>query len=107
MGSGIEVSRARQRVLELLLRHRLPGAFNDCEFANAGALLSYASRASLGYGTERKAEYVDKALRGISPAELPVERSSSYEMAINMKTAKTLGLTIPASSLGRVDVVIE
>lgn len=107
MGSGIPVFRARQRVADLLLHHHLPGAFHDREFTDAGALFSYGSTMSAGYATARLAEYVDRILRGTSPAELPVERPSAYELILNLRTAKELGLRVPRSFLARADEIID
>jgi putative tryptophan/tyrosine transport system substrate-binding protein len=75
------------------------------EAAEAGALMAYSVRLTEQF--RRAALYVDKILRGASPATLPVESPSQYELVINMKTAKALGLTIPPSLLLRADQVIE
>jgi putative ABC transport system substrate-binding protein len=75
------------------------------EYAEAGGLMSYS--AGLSEQFRRAARYVDKILRGASPATLPVEAPSQYELVINVTTAKALGLTIPPSLLQRADQVIE
>jgi putative ABC transport system substrate-binding protein len=95
----------RQRVTELARERRLPGMYSTREDAEAGGLMSYSARLSEQF--RRAALYVDKILRGASPATLPVEAPSQYELVINLKTAKALGLTIPPSLLLRADQVIE
>lgn len=106
--AGAHVLAARQRIAEFALRHRLPTAYPSHEHVEAGGLLSYAPPPSeLAAMGERSVAYVDRILRGAKPAELPVERPSRYELVINAKTAKALGLTIPQSLLVRADRVIE
>jgi putative ABC transport system substrate-binding protein len=95
----------RQRVAELAREHRLPTMCSTREAAEAGGLMSYSVRLSEQF--RRAALFVDKILRGASPATLPVESPSQYELVINLKTAKALGLTIPQSLLLRADQVIE
>jgi putative ABC transport system substrate-binding protein len=95
----------RQRVAQLAREHRLAGMYSTREFAEAGGLMSYSARLSEQF--RRAAIYVDKILRGASPATLPVEAPTHYELVINLKTAKALGLTIPPSLLQRADQVIE
>src|SRR5262249_24100366 len=95
----------RQRVAELALEHRLPAMCSTREAAEAGALMAYSVRLSEQF--RRAAIYVDKILRGASPATLPVESPTQYELVINLKTAKALGLTIPQSLLLRADQLIE
>jgi putative ABC transport system substrate-binding protein len=95
----------RQRVAALAREHRLPGMYSTREYAEAGGLMSYS--APLSEQFRRAAIYVDKILRGASPATLPVEAPSQYELVINVTTAKALGLTIPQSFLLRADQVIE
>ena len=95
----------RQRVAALAREHRLPGMYSLREFTEAGGLMSYSARISEQF--RRAAIYVDKILRGASPATLPVESPSQYELVINLKTAKALGLTIPQSLLVRADQLIE
>jgi putative ABC transport system substrate-binding protein len=79
--------------------------YSTREYAEAGGLMSYSARLSEQF--RRAAIFVDKILRGASPATLPVEAPSQYELVINLKTAKALGLTIPPSLLLRADQVIE
>jgi putative ABC transport system substrate-binding protein len=93
------------RIVDLAARHRLPGIFVWREFVEAGGLMSYGpSRADM---YRHLASYVDKILRGAKPGDLPVEQPTKFELVINMKTAKALGLTIPPSLLLRADQVIE
>jgi putative ABC transport system substrate-binding protein len=95
----------RQRIAELAREHRLAGMYSTREYAEAGGLMSYSARLSEQF--RRAAIYVDKILRGASAGTLPVEAPSHYELVINAKTAKALGLTIPPSLLQRADQVIE
>jgi putative ABC transport system substrate-binding protein len=95
----------RARVADLALKHRLPGMFGGKESVEAGGLMSYYS--NLNDMARRAAIYIDKVLKGVKPADLPVEQASRYELVINLKTAKALGLAIPESFLLRADVVIE
>jgi putative ABC transport system substrate-binding protein len=95
----------RARIAELALKHRLPGMFGGKESVEAGGLMSYYS--NLNDMARRAAIYIDKILKGVKPANLPVEQASRYELVINLKTAKALGLTIPESLLARANEVIE
>jgi putative ABC transport system substrate-binding protein len=95
----------RERVTELARERRLPGMYSTRESAEAGGLMSYSARLSEQF--RHAAIYVDKILRGARPATLPVESPSLYELVLNLKTAKALGLTIPPSFLLRADQVIE
>ena len=95
----------RKRIADLALNHRLPTMVGGREYAEAGGLLSYAVRYPDLF--RRAASYVDKILRGAKPADLPVEQPTTFELIINLKTAKALGLTIPRSLLQRADQVIE
>jgi putative tryptophan/tyrosine transport system substrate-binding protein len=95
----------RRRVVLLAREHRLPGLYSLREFTEAGGLMSYSVRLSDQF--RRAAVYVDKILRGASPATLPMEPPSGYELVINLTTAKALGLTIPQTLLLRADQVIE
>jgi putative ABC transport system substrate-binding protein len=90
---------------QLASKHRLPAIYARKEFAESGGLLAYGPSFSDIY--RRAAAYVDKILRGATPAELPVEQPTKFEFVINLKTAKALGLTIPPSLLLRADQVIE
>jgi putative tryptophan/tyrosine transport system substrate-binding protein len=92
-------------ILDLAVKHRLPAMYGGPEVVNAGGLMSYGPGFSDQY--RRAATYVDKILRGMKPADLPVERPMKFELVINLKTAKQIGLTIPQSVLYRVDRVIQ
>jgi putative tryptophan/tyrosine transport system substrate-binding protein len=95
----------RNRILELVEQNRIPAIHSDQEWAEAGGLISYdANRADL---FRRAAVYVDKILKGAKPADLPVEQPIKFELVINLKTAKTLGLTIPPTVLHQADRVIK
>jgi len=95
----------RQRVAELAREHRLPGIYSLREFTEAGGLMSYSARLTEQF--RRAAVFVDKILRGASPATLPVESPSQYELVINLKTAKALELTIPPALSVRADELIQ
>jgi putative ABC transport system substrate-binding protein len=90
---------------ELALRHRLPSLFGPKHNVEAGGLMSYSPRRSDLY--QRGAVFVDKILRGARPADLPVEQATTFDLVINMKTAKTLGVTIAPSVLARAAEVLE
>jgi ABC-type uncharacterized transport system substrate-binding protein len=87
------------------LKHRLPGMFGVREYVEAGGLISYG--ANLNDLTRRAATYIVKILKGTNPAELPVEQASKYQLVINLRTAKAIGLTVPPTLLARADEVIE
>jgi ABC-type uncharacterized transport system substrate-binding protein len=90
---------------KLTAKNRLPAMYARREFAEAGGLLAYGPRFSDNW--RRAAHFVDKILKGAKPADLPVEQPTKFELGINLKTAKALGLTIPPSLLARADQVIE
>jgi ABC-type uncharacterized transport system substrate-binding protein len=98
-------SSQRQRIVDLAAKHRLPGIFYSRDYAEAGGLLSY--NANIADMRRRLATYVDKILKGAKPGDLPIEQPTKFEMVINLKTAKALGLTVPQSILLRADHVIE
>jgi putative tryptophan/tyrosine transport system substrate-binding protein len=94
------------RIADLAVRHRLPSMFGSTtELAMVGGLMAYGPSSVDNY--RRAATYVDKILKGSRPADLPVEQATKFELIINLKTAKALGLTIPPSLLARADQVIE
>jgi putative ABC transport system substrate-binding protein len=95
----------RRRITELALRHRLPSVFQWRDYAEAGGLMSYGPN-PLDL-IRHAARYVDKILKGARPADLPVEQASTFELVVNLKTAKSLGLTVSPSLLLRADAVIE
>ncbi len=95
----------RHRIADLAAKHRLPATYTLREYPESGGLFSYG--ASLPDLYRRAATYVDKILRGAKPGDLPVEQPTKFEMVINLKTAKALGLTIPQSILIRADEVIQ
>ncbi len=95
----------RGQIAEMSLRNRLPAAAPQKEYADAGFLLTYGADVPDLY--RRLAGFVDKILKGAKPADLPVEQPTKFELVINLKTAKALGLTIPPTLLARADAVIE
>jgi putative ABC transport system substrate-binding protein len=95
----------RARILEFALKRRLPTFAHTRTFADSGVLLTYG--ASQADGFRRAAGYVAKLLNGAKPAELPIEQPTTFELVINLKTARDIGLTIPPSLLARADEVIE
>jgi putative ABC transport system substrate-binding protein len=90
---------------ELALQHRLPTMVTYSAYVHAGGLMAYGPSQTEQY--RRAASYVDKILKGAKPGDLPVEQPTKFELVINLKTAKALGLTIPQSLLGRADEVIQ
>src|SRR5262249_31895316 len=96
---------SRPQIVALALDARLPTIFGERENVDAGGLLSYGPHIADLY--RRAADHVDKILRGAKPGEIPIEQPIKFELVINLKTAKALGLTIPAALLARADEVIE
>ena len=96
---------ARRSLVELAAKTRLPAVYPFMEDVEAGGLMSYGPSFLDSY--RRSAAYVDKILKGTKPADLPVEQPTKFELVVNLKTAKVLGLTISPSVLGRADQVIE
>ena len=96
---------ARKQVVELATKYRLPAVYHAREFVEIGGLMSYGP--SLNYQFRRASVYVDKILKGAKPGDLAVEQAAKFELVINLKTAKALGLPIPPSLLLRADDVIE
>src|SRR5262249_49865245 len=103
-GQGMSPA-ARQQLLEFAVRNRLPTMFQNPEYVPAGGLMSYSPNREEMF--RNAATYVDKILKGAKPADLPIEQPTKFELVINLKTAKALGLTIPPSVLTRADEVIQ
>jgi putative ABC transport system substrate-binding protein len=95
----------RNQLARLAVIHRTPAMFEFREFAEAGALMSYG--ADIADTLRSAAAMVDKLLKGVKPSEIPFEQPTKFDLVINLKTAKILGLTIPPSLLQRADQVIE
>ena len=95
----------RQLIPALAAKHKLPAVYPARDFVTSGGLISYAADFIDQY--RRAASYVDRILRGEKPADMPVQAPTKYELVINLKTAKALNLTVPASVLARADEVIE
>ncbi len=95
----------RKQVVDLAIKHRLPAAYTRPEFAEAGGLMYYGANYNDLF--RRAATYVDKILKGAKPADLPVEQPTKFELIINLKAAKQIGLTVPPKVLARADRVIR
>jgi len=95
----------RQRIADFAVRNRLPTIYPWREAAEAGGLVTYGTNPA--YNFRRAASFVDRILKGAKPGDLPVEQPTKFELVINLKTAKALGLTIPPSLLGRADEVLQ
>ena len=105
VGNDSVLIASRQRVTELAAKHRLLTIYSSREYVDAGGLIAYAAHYPDLY--RRAAAYVDKIFKGAKPADLPVEQPTKFELAVNLKTAKAIGLTIPPTLLARADEVIE
>ena len=97
--------RNRPKILEFAAKHRLPAMYGFREAVDAGGLVSYGS--NLQEQNYRTAFFVDKILKGAKPADMPIEQPTRFELIVNLRTARTMGLTIPPSILGRADAILE
>ena len=103
--SGPSFFSERQRLAELALKHRLPSMYSQSEFVDVGGLLSYGP--SYPGLFRQAAHYVDKILKGANPGDLPIEQPTTFELVINLKTARALGVTLPNQTLLRADRSIQ
>src|SRR4029434_8446780 len=104
-GGGQLMNANRKRIADLALKSRLPSVYGTREYVEAGGLMSYG--ADQADSSQRVAYYVDRILKRAKPADLPVEQPTKFELVINLKTAKQIGVTIPQSVLGRADEIIQ
>jgi len=95
----------RKQMVDIAAKRRLPATYPQVEFVEAGGLMSYG--VSQNDLSRRAATYVDKIFKGAKPGDLPVEQPTKFELALNLKTAKQIGLTIPPNVLARADRVIK
>jgi putative ABC transport system substrate-binding protein len=95
----------RRHIIERAANHHLPAIYESMEFVGSGGLISHGADVQDIY--RRAAGLVNKILKGAKPTDLPVEGPTRFDLAVNLKTAKALGLTIPPSLLGRADQLIE
>src|SRR5437762_1235546 len=102
---GRAATRHRDQIIALAARHQLPAIYPYRYFATAGGLISYGPDSIDQY--RRASAYIDRILKGEKPADLPVQSPTKYETVLNLKTAKVLGLDVPATVLARADEVIE
>jgi putative ABC transport system substrate-binding protein len=103
--AGVQTAVHRNLIITLAARHKLPAVYSNHGFTTDGGLISYGADFVDQY--RRAAGYVDRILRGEKPADLPVQAPTRYELVINLKTAKALGITVPQTLLARADEVIE
>jgi putative ABC transport system substrate-binding protein len=105
MTAGASSAVHRNLVIALAARHKLPAVYSNADFVTGGALISYGPNFVDQY--RRAAAYVDRILKGEKPADMPVQAPTKYELAINLKTARALGIAVPPTLLARADAVIE
>jgi putative ABC transport system substrate-binding protein len=103
--SGAINNTNRKRIVAIAVKNRLPGVYHESQFVDDGGLLSYGP--NLAGMFRRGAYFVDRILKGAKPSDLPVEQPTKFELIINLKTAKQIGLTIPPNVLARADRVIK
>jgi putative ABC transport system substrate-binding protein len=103
--SGLVITSYGKRIANFALKSRLPSMYSDREAVDAGGLMYYGANLADSY--RRVAYYVDRILKGAKPADLPVEQPTKFELVINLKTAKQIGVTVPQSLLYRADRVIR
>jgi putative ABC transport system substrate-binding protein len=108
VGATITFFRQRDKIVGLAARYRLPAMYESRPFVELGGLVSFGT-SSTEYGrlARRNIALIDMILKGAKPADLPIEEPTKFELVINLKTAKALGLTIPPSVLARADQIIE
>ncbi len=105
VASSALILRHNAQIIEFTAKRRLPTMYSQSRFVKEGGLMSYGANMSDMF--RQTATYVDKILKGAKPADLPVEQPTKFDLVINLKTAKKLGLTIPSSILYRADKVIK
>ena len=105
VGGGPLINSNRKRIADFALKSRLPSIYQSREVVDAGGLMSYGADQAESY--RRVAYYVDRILKGAKPADLPVEQPTKFELVINLKTAKQIGVTIPPEVLARANRLIK